>query len=326
MVIFTICSNNYLAQAKILGASIKKHHRDIKFYIFLCDEKQEAIDYASLADEVIPVSAIEQQLPELALRYNIIELNTCIKPHAIAYLLNERNIDKVLYLDPDIKVFAPLHHLFEELNTVSILLTPHVYTPIPIDGKKPGENTFLNYGLYNLGFIGVNKSKESTAMLAWWKEWTYKLGYIAPEKGIFVDQLPINHVPIFFSNVKILQDYGLNMAPWNIHERYLSEQAGKYYVNDTETLKFYHFSSFKIDTMELPLVHYDRFTMAERPDLEGIHKEYNEELKAARHDFYQQFTSSYSITREAYLIEQEQEAYPIKQEKKLLNRLLKKFF
>jgi hypothetical protein len=71
---FTICSNNYLAYAKILGKSLKKYEPDSKFFIFLCDEKNAAIDYTILADEVIPMHEIEPQLPALALKYNIIEL------------------------------------------------------------------------------------------------------------------------------------------------------------------------------------------------------------------------------------------------------------
>ncbi len=87
---FTICSNNYLSYAKVLGKSLKKFQPVLKYVIFLCDEKSQLIDYTSLADEVIPVHVIEPQFKELASKYNIIELNTCIKPRVFEYLFDER--------------------------------------------------------------------------------------------------------------------------------------------------------------------------------------------------------------------------------------------
>lgn len=316
-VFFTICSNNYLAQAKVLGASLHQHQPGIPFYIFLCDKKSGEINYDELNAEVIAAEEIEPAMDELALKYNVIELNTCIKPHVVQYLFETVKADKVIYLDPDIKVFSSLSFLFEALETDAILLTPHIYTPIPIDGKLPGEHTFLNYGLYNLGFVALKNNSESLAFAQWWKEHTYKQGYIRPEDGIFVDQLPVNFAPFFFKNVKVMQDWGLNMAPWNLHERHLTYRDGEYWVNDSIPLKFYHFSSFKVDSHDLP-PYYNRFTMKDRPDLYEIHAAYNEELKAAGHLFYSRFQSSYTQLRDLHLKKIE------KQKKK--DRLLRKFF
>lgn len=318
-VIFTICTNNYLAQAKVLGMSLKQQEPGVKFLIVLCDEKRPEIDYATLADEVISVADIEPQIHGLAERYNIIELSTCVKPRVMEYLQQEGSSAQIMYLDPDIKVFQPLTDLFDELNGASIILTPHIYTPVPVDQKKPGEHTFLNFGIYNLGFIGLANDAEARRFTGWWKERTYKEGYFAPERGLFVDQLPVNHAPLFFRNVKILYDMGANMAPWNLHERYLSIQDGRYMVNEKYPLKFYHFSSFGVDTNELPLHHYDRFTLAARPDLQQLYSAYNADLKAASYAFYQQFESSYSSIRKEHIAK-------LKRESKLVPRLLKKLF
>ena len=42
---FTICSNNYLAQAKILQTSFLVHNPDYKFFIGLVDQLDPAINY-----------------------------------------------------------------------------------------------------------------------------------------------------------------------------------------------------------------------------------------------------------------------------------------
>ncbi len=298
---FTICSNNYLAYAKVLGKSLKSRDPDLKFFIFLCDQKNPEIKYESLADEVIAMHDIEPEMNTLASKYNIIELNTCVKPRIIEYLFNDRNADKVIFFDPDIKMYDSIRGLFDELDNASIILTPHINTPIPFDNKKPTENHFLNFGIYNLGFIGLKNNEECKKFIDWWKKHTYNHGYIDVYKGIFVDQLPVNLVPVFFKNVKILDNRGLNMAPWNLHERYLTIKENTYLVNESEKLCFFHFSSFKANVYELPLSQYDRFNLSNRPDIQSIYSDYNNELKAADHFFYKKFIYSYSAIRKAYL-------------------------
>src|SRR5664279_5896315 len=120
---FTICSNNYLAHSKILGKSLKKHEAGLKFYIFLCDKKINEIDYTILADEIIPIQDIEPQFDDLALKYNIVELNTCVKPAVFEYLFRDKNTSKALFFDPDIKIYSPISTLYDELETSTIILT-----------------------------------------------------------------------------------------------------------------------------------------------------------------------------------------------------------
>ena len=298
---FTICSNNYLAYAKVLANSLQNHEPDLQFFIFLCDERNAEINYNGLANEVIPLSEIESELLFLAAKYNIIELNTCVKPRAFEYLFNERKVEQAFYFDPDIKIYNSITGLLDQLENSSIVLTPHIYTPIPFDHKKPTENHFLNFGIYNLGFIGLKNNEESRRFLSWWKGHTYTRGYIDVYKGIFVDQLPVNLVPIFFRDVTVIKSKACNMAPWNLHERYLTVKEGQYVVNETEPLVFFHFSSFKVDQMELPLSQYDRFTLSARPDLQKIYNEYNKELKDADYFFYKKFSYSYAGIRQVYL-------------------------
>src|SRR5690606_18615849 len=256
---------------------------------------------------------------ELVLKYNIIELNTAIKPRAVEYLFETIRAEKVIYLDPDIKIFKPLTMLYSDLDRYSILLTPHIYTPVPIDGKKPGENTFLNYGIYNLGFLALKNSPTARDFAGWWKNRTYKEGYSKPAIGLFVDQLPINHVPIFFKGVRVLENRGLNMAPWNLHERKLSEQDGRYLVNGEEDLIFFHFSSFRVDSGELPLIHYDRYQMKDRPDLKDLYSSYNKEIKANNYEVYSKIESVYDKERAIYLAQ-------IKRKNSKLARFLRKVF
>ena len=49
----------------------------------------------------------------------------------------------------------------KEFKDNEILVVPHINTPIELDGKIPGENLFLKYGIYNLGFIGIHRNCTS---------------------------------------------------------------------------------------------------------------------------------------------------------------------
>jgi hypothetical protein len=277
---FTICSNNYLAQATVLGLSVKRHIPASTFIILLADLKSSAVDYAKIPFEVLPAGDIEPRAEELARKYNIIEFNTCVKPRVIEYLFTERNAERVTYLDPDTKVFSPFTAVEELLDSNNVVLTPHIYTPIPLDGKDPTDNLFLRYGIYNLGFVATKRSDETFRFIRWWKERTYALGYARPELGQFVDQLYINFAPISFEGVTVLRHYGYNVAPWNIHERTLSVEGGNYRVNGSFPLALFHFSKFKLDAGELP-VEYTRFLMKDRPDLVDLYSTYNQELTDA---------------------------------------------
>jgi hypothetical protein len=301
VIFFTICSNNYLAQATVLGNSIAKHHPGAGFIVVLVDERTTAVDYTSIPFEVLPIHEVEPNLNDLIIKYDIVELNTCIKPRIFEYLAHERNEQQIIYLDPDIKIYSPLSTIQSALEASAIVLTPHIYTPIPLDGKAPGENTFLNFGIYNLGFIAIRVTEESNRFISWWKERTYEQGYSSVQYGLYVDQLYINLVPVFFKDVCVLNDNGCNMAPWNLHERFLTYSNNDIIINGTNTLKFFHFSSFRIDTGELPVHYYTRFYMKDRPDLVRLYKEYNDELKAAGYLFYSPLKCSYILKREQYL-------------------------
>ncbi len=293
---FSICSNNYLAQATVLGRSLKMYHPETNFFLFLCDRKIPGINYSAIADEVIEMEHIEPNFLGLVAKYNIIELNTCVKPRVFEYLLLEKEYDQVIFLDPDVRIFHPLTGLFSRFQNENILLTPHIYSPIPIDGKKPGEENFLIYGIYNLGFISILRTEESFKFVRWWKDRTYQRGYIDTYNGIFVDQLPLNLAPVFFENVYILKDFGINMAPWNLHERYLQYHEEGIFVNGTTRLKFYHFSSFEANSFpELPKNNNTRFKMEVRPDLAPIYNLYNEELLSVGHLEYRALKNAYGL-------------------------------
>ncbi len=322
-IVFTLCSNNYLAQAKTLGDSVIEHNPGYEFVIGLVDRKRNNIDYDSfLPHKIIELETVGvQNFDELCERYDIIELNTAVKPFFFKFLFREHpDVRGAIYLDPDIMVFGSLESIYQDLNQYSLAITPHILSPIGFDGHRPEENVFLNFGIYNLGFIAVANLPEGLRFLEWWGERTLSLGYIRTQEGLFVDQLWINLATVFFQNVKVILNPGLNVAYWNLHERKLSRRGGTFVVNDSVPLVFYHFSSYKLQAPDIS-PYQNRYTFQDRPDVVELFDIYNTSLVANRHDFFSRIECDYVAQRSEYLTAQETNRAAERKQPLVLNQL-----
>lgn len=275
----TICSINYMAKAIVLFESYRQHHVEQHFYIVIVDRKNP--DIVTLSDEIRIVWVEDLSIlnfNQVAFSFDVIELNTNVKPTAMKLLLER--YDSVIYLDPDIEVFAPLTPVFEALENASLVLTPHCNTPI-LDGCKPDDLEFMKFGTFNLGFVAVSQCEEGFAFLNWWEARCLEYGFYEPQSGLAVDQKWVSLAPSYFPRLKILHDVGLNVAFWNLHERQLSFDNGRWLVNEATPLRFIHFSSFDALNPQMVAQKQNRFAPGARPDFERAATAYAEKLIAA---------------------------------------------
>lgn len=247
-IIFTLCSNNYLAQAQTLGQSVLRHNPSCVFIIGLIDRRSAQIDYSKLQDfQLIELDDLSSKdYRKIVGSYSILELATAVKPLYFKHIFENRRASKIIYLDPDVEVYSSLDDLWLDLDENEILLTPHVLSPIEVDGKPHNESWFLKFGVFNLGFLGLRMGDITDEFLGWWSERLITRGKIDSNMGTYVDQKWINFVPVYYEgHFKIIRDPGCNMANWNLHERKLSlDKDGMYVVNDKFPLRFFHFSNF----------------------------------------------------------------------------------
>ena len=265
----TIISPNYLAYARTLAASYLAHHPGHRFFVLVVASLTGPAPFAAEPFETVLLSALDiPNLRGIAMKYDILELNTNVKPSFMRHLIRRHRLDRLVYLDPDICVYAPLTPVFAALDSSDAVLTPHITAPID-DDKLPGEQTMLYNGTYNLGFIAVRNTPESDALLAWWERRCLTLGFSEGRTGLFVDQKWMNLAPGLFDRIAILRHPGCNMAYWNLHERTLTSDGHvAYTLNPTPyTLHFFHFSGVVIGDPEMLSKNTDRFTLADRPDL-----------------------------------------------------------
>ncbi len=282
----TIASPNYLHFARTLAASYVAQHPGDRFFVLIVADLTDPTPF-QLDGSFTPVMLGEIGLRDLrveAMKYDILELNTNVKPTFLKHLLRTYALEAVVYLDPDIFVYAPLDPVFEPLRVgAAVVITPHMTTPV-FDGRSPGEQDLLYNGTYNLGFIGVGRTAASLHFLDWWEHRCLALGYSEGRTGLFVDQKWINLVPGLFDGVVISRDAGLNMAYWNLHERRLATEAGTYVVESPVSgrvpLRFFHFSGVDSKDPALLSRHTDRFTLAARSDLQTLFADYKRTVEA----------------------------------------------
>ncbi|MGL4632156.1 MAG: glycosyl transferase [Leadbetterella sp.] len=277
---FTICSINYLAQAKTLGQTLAKTNPDYEFVIGLCDKVEgSGVDKTKLEGlTLLEVDKIGiERFASMCDRYDITELNTAVKPFYFDYFFNKRSdIESVLYFDPDIEMFDNLSGIEQGLENHNIVLTPHLYTPI-FDDLLPREQQIFVNGIYNLGFVAVKKSTESQKFIDWWKTKLETECYMDVQKGMFVDQLYCNMVPLYFEGVKIDKYPGYNISYWNLHERQLTSTQGGYFFNE-KPLVFYHYSGMDIVAKDTISRWTQRHDLHNRPELRPIYDGYRKQL------------------------------------------------
>lgn len=285
---FTLCSNNYLAQAKTLGDSVLKLYPDSKFVIGLVDYLDDQIDYSFFQGmEIIPFDQLGfPEFEDMLSRYNVIEFNTSVKPFYIDYFWRTNSSETLVYLDPDIVLYRPLNHVFQALESNTVVLTP-MFCEAPSETSLD-ELVALRHGMYNLGFIALRYSTESKKLINWWKERLRTHCLIDKPRGIFVDQKWMDLAPLLFEGVHILKHRGYNMAWWNFSERKLLDLGEVFAVNHPkQLLHFFHFSGFKPESEFITgRSGESQFCYVNCPELKELGHAYGATLIENRYGFY----------------------------------------
>lgn len=243
LVACTIISRNYLSHARVLAQSYLEHHPGDDFFLLVVDGLPDGVD-AGAGMHVVDSEALGcPYYRELCFKYDVTELCTATKPTLLRFLFDRIGATALFYLDPDILVMRPLTEARAALEQASLLLTPHLLEPLPLDGQKPTEMDILACGAYNLGFLGLRNCQESRAFLDWWEERLRDGCLLDPGGRHFVDQKWVDYAPSFFPSTTILRDDTYNVAMWNLGSRHLERRGEDYFVNG-RPLTFFHFSGF----------------------------------------------------------------------------------
>ncbi len=278
----SIVARNYLPQARVLASSWARFHPEAPLELLILDDVEGEVDddaepFVVVRPEDLPIDPMVWQ--EMAFIYELMELATAIKPQLLQ-LLRQRHAGSVAYIDPDIEIFGPLNQVAALAVDYDIVLTPHMLEPMFDDGRAPSEHEILASGVYNLGFICVGEGSDH--FLDWWAQRLRYHAVVDPGRALFTDQRWVDFVPAYFHFVA-LRNPAYNVAYWNLPERTLHQEDGRWFVGE-EPLVFFHFSGYDPDRPWAVSKHLGpdpRVLFSERPDVFALCQSYGEQLRAA---------------------------------------------
>ena len=280
--VFSIISPNYRHFARVLMESVRQHQPEWDRFVLLVAPDGNAIDQELF--ETVSIGALP--LPnrrQFCFRYSILELNTAVKPWMFEHLF-ARGYERVVYLDPDIRLYSALSEVDEAGPETFLILTPHLTGPIAGD-DHPSERTILQAGTYNLGFLAVSKGRDTHRFLDWWQE---KLEFQCVSdvaRGVFVDQKWIDLTPGFFDGVSILRHDGYNVAYWNLGQRTVRGAGSSATVNG-QPLRFFHFSGFDPADPSMASKHDFALRVTEVGDARALIADYDAAIRAAGYESF----------------------------------------
>ncbi|HLP18392.1 MAG TPA: hypothetical protein VK470_19185 [Bacteroidota bacterium] len=300
--VFTIVAQNYYAQASTLYESIQKTNPGLDVYVFIAG-KADKLDVNQSGARIVEISSLGiADLTDMAFKYDVTEFCTSVKPHCFIHLFETLGYEEVIYFDPDIFVYHDLAVIYRMLDSADIVVTPHILFPeLEYTGSVP-EGLLLFVGIFNLGFVAMKRSAVSASALQWWKVRLERLCFADKVDGLHVDQKWIDFLPVFCgSRLMISTHLGMNVSFWNLHERELKKEGGRFLVQrrngsgETDPLVFYHFAKF--DPLNAKIIHkdYKKVERATYSEYDDILAEYGKALLAHGHQEFVKIPYTYNF-------------------------------
>ncbi|MCY2974894.1 MAG: hypothetical protein NTW52_09550 [Planctomycetota bacterium] len=288
----TVVTCNYLHYASALASSCQRWLPNHDFFVVLVDSLPSGVNlpdnisYCIFADQI----GIENWA-RFSFQYTPFELACAVKPYAMRYLFNANYTD-VIYLDSDIDVYSPLETVRQSLETSSIILTPHLVTPLPNDDRRPTEHLFLSSGIFNAGFVACRASAEGQRFVDWWANRLQSDCFIDLKKGIFVDQKWLDLVPGMFDDVSIIRTPAVNTGHWTLSQFSLTGNHTTDFRVGQDPLECFHFSSLLPTNPNEFFRAQNRVSFESMPSLAELVSGYHKKIKLHDAQNYSSLTCS----------------------------------
>lgn len=271
-----------MAQARTTLKSFAKFHHNFESHVLILDDWRDYFDENQESFQsysVLDIGLSQEQYSHILHKHSVFQVACILKSYFAKFLLKTKNIQKLLYLDTDIFFLSSVSEVVEKLGSNNLVLTPHLLNRDPYQSEEfiKLEAQTNSSGIFNMGFFGISKSRESFEFLDWWRRRV--LAYCARDvlNGFFDDQKWIDAVPAMFEGVSVARNPGYNVANWNLHERELRKVGGKYFAGRSR-LAFFHFSKFRPD-QAYRLSSYRSIDTRNHSALRSLCDTYKQELK-----------------------------------------------
>ncbi len=278
----TVINRAWVAHARALAESVRTHHPQAGMSVLIVDPIEHFVDPTEEPFDVLaPVDLEVEDFAAMSVRYDVTGLCCALKPAILSHLSESEQT--VVYLDSDVRLFAPLDDVEQQLETHPFLTTPHLLEPLPDDGRQPDELAILLAGSLNLGFAAVRSTPEVAQLLAWWSDRLRRGSRRDPEHGMVYDQRWADLMPGFSDVLGRWRDPGVNFGYWRAATSRL-ERSGDRVLVDGEPLRSFHFTGFDPRRPDRLSAFENRTSLEREPVLAELCGEYAERLRVHRHE------------------------------------------
>jgi glycosyltransferase involved in cell wall biosynthesis len=242
----TLFDAGFLAKGMVLYRSLARQGKPFRLFIIAMDDFTTNYLQHLRAPEITVIS--RDRFEDAALlkakqgRTRAEYYWTC-GSSAVRFVLQNYDVPTCTYLDADMCFYAPPHMIEVQLDKDSIGITPHRYAA-PYDQNR-------SHGVYCVQYVTFRRNNAGLAALEWWRNRCLEWCYARVEDGKFGDQKYLDDWPERFNGVKVLDQAGIGVAPWNCRDFDLFRHAsGEWWVTDRCSLEkgrlaFFHFHELR---------------------------------------------------------------------------------
>jgi hypothetical protein len=225
--------------------SLKKVCRNFRLFVFAFDQyTYEFLKKKKLKNIIlIKLEDFEDAaLKRVKKERSKVEYMWTSTPSTILYLFKKYKMSSATYLDADIYFYRNPRILLQEAKNDSVLITEHRFLEKYDYSHK--------YGIYNVQFVFFKNNSYGIKVLKDWRKSCIKWCFDIHGNGLSGDQKYLDEWPKKFKKIKILENLGGGLGPWNIQRYNVIKNRNNIKMQVLDSKKyfnriFYHFSSLK---------------------------------------------------------------------------------
>lgn len=279
----TLFNITYLTRGLALYRSMERCIPDFRLYILAMDEETERILSKLQLEKATVIkrdSVVDGRFKEILDQRSGASLFWTCTPLIIEYILARRNEEWCTYIDADCFFFGDPHNEFTIMKDgdYSVGIVEHRFRR---DGSY--NRHIESDGRFNVAFNVFRNEENSLKILREWKDQCIEQCTNKPEEGFFGDQLYLNEWPDKYEGVYIVENEGIDVAPWNVNNYHVTKRDGDYCIKNEgvfEKVLMYHFHTLNSVTRHIVSLNlWNTKKRSEIRDLFDLYKDYISECR-----------------------------------------------
>ena len=239
----TYFDHNYLSRGVALHRSLQRQAPGSRLWVLclseVCYRALVALDLPNLVPQRLEdFEAADAEVAATRQHRSTIEYYfTCTPAWLLFVLEREADAEWVTYLDGDLFFYSSPGIVYDELENASVAIIPHRYTSRLQKLRK--------FGTYNVGWVGARNDADGIAVIKWWRARCIEWCHDHVDGNRFADQGYLDSFSAQSARVKIIENVGANLAPWNIGNYRTEFRDGKVLIDAIHPLIFFHFQGLR---------------------------------------------------------------------------------